>query len=89
MICLPLQTPVIRGGPKLRHSRTPVSIHTLRRSGRIAARPRAVNSTKQAQIILMRKLELDVDAATVDSEIEHKFKAAFQGPMSASKQQVL
>jgi hypothetical protein len=33
MICLPLQTPVIRGGPKLRRSRTPVSIHTLRRSG--------------------------------------------------------
>jgi hypothetical protein len=33
----------------------------------------------------MRKLGLDVDAATVDLEIERKFKAAFQGPMSATK----
>jgi hypothetical protein len=89
MICLPLQTSVIRGGPKLRRSRMPVSIHTLRRSGRIAARPRAANSTRQAQIVLMRKLGLDVDTTTVDSEIERKFKAAFQGPMSANKQQAL
>jgi CheY-like chemotaxis protein len=37
----------------------------------------------------MRKLGLDIDAATVDSEIKHKFKAAFQGLMSASKQQAL
>jgi CheY-like chemotaxis protein len=37
----------------------------------------------------MRKLGFDVDAVTVDSEIERKFKATFQGPMSASKQQAL
>jgi hypothetical protein len=36
----------------------------------------------------MRKLGMDVDTATVDSEIEHKFEA-FSRPISARKQQVL
>jgi hypothetical protein len=48
MMCVPMQTPIICRGPRLRYSRMLVSIHTLRRSGRIAAKPRVANTTRQA-----------------------------------------
>ena len=86
-ICIPLQTPVIRGGPRLRRSRTPVSIHSIRRSGMLAAKPRAANSTKQAQSVLLKKLGVRVDEDAGDSEIQRNFKETFRGPMSSGKQQ--
>ena len=43
-ICIPLQTPIIRAGPKVRRSKTPRSGFTLRRNERIARKPRAANS---------------------------------------------
>jgi hypothetical protein len=76
-LCLPLQTLVIRGAPKLHKSRTPVSILTIRCSIRLAAKPREADSTKQAQSVLMQKLGVMVPSP--------KFKAVFQAPLSASK----
>jgi hypothetical protein len=89
MICKPMQTPIIRGPPRSRRAKTPVSIGSLRRSRRLAARPRAANSTRQAQIVLMKKLGMAVDATDADSDIDLKFRAAFSGPISARKQQAL
>jgi hypothetical protein len=66
-----------------------MSTHTLRHSGRITAKPRVANTTRQAQNVLMKKLGIDVDEDVVDSEIEPKFRATFQGPMSTNKQQAL
>ena len=86
-VCQRLQTPVLRGGPRLRRSRTPVSIHSIRRSGRLAAKPRAANSTKQAQSVLLKKLGVRVDEDAGDSEIQRNFKETFRGPMSSGKQQ--
>jgi hypothetical protein len=86
-----LQTPLIER-PRLRRSRTPVSIHSLQHSGCIAARPRAANTTRQAtrqaQNLLLRKLGIAIEEEAVDSEVESKFKAAFHH-MSAKKQQAL
>jgi hypothetical protein len=45
-LCLPLQTPLIRGPPRLRRPETPISVTLLRRSERIAAQPREADSTK-------------------------------------------
>jgi hypothetical protein len=77
LVCLPLQSPLIGEIPRLRRSRTPVSIHSLRRNGHIAAQPRAANSTRQAQNVLLKKLGIAVDEDAVDSAIESQFKAAF------------
>jgi hypothetical protein len=51
---LPFQTPLIRGPPRLCRPRTPTHITLLWRSDRIAAKPREVDSTKQAQCVLMQ-----------------------------------
>jgi hypothetical protein len=82
-VCIPLRTPLLRGGPRLRRSRTPVTVHSLRRSGRIAARPRAANATAQAQRILLKKLGMPVDEGEPDNDIERKF---ILGDMSTMKQ---
>jgi hypothetical protein len=87
LVCLPLQTPLIKR-PRLRRSRTPVSVHSLRRSGRIAARPRVANATRQAQNVLLKKLGIAVEEDAADLEIENKVKAAFHH-MSTRKQQAL
>lgn len=55
MVCAPMQTPILRGGPRTRRPRTPVTVASLRRSGRLANRPRVANSTRQAQNVLMKK----------------------------------
>lgn len=85
-ICLPLRIPVLRGGPCLHHSRTPVSIGSLRRSGRLVAKPRAANTTRQAQLVLSKKLGIAIKETAVDADIESKFKAAFRGDISEKKQ---
>lgn len=81
-ICQGLQTPVLRLRPRLRRSRTPASIHSIRCSGRLGAKPRAATST-----MLLKKLGIHVDADAVDSEIERKFKETLTGPMSDGKKQ--
>ena len=65
-LCLSLQTPIIRGPPRLRKSRTLVSLLSLRRSDRLAVRLREANSTKQAQCVLMHKLGVMVASPDVD-----------------------
>jgi len=85
-VCIPLQTPLVRRGPTLRRSRTLVSIHSLRRSGRIAARPRTPNATRQAQIVLLKKMGIHVDENAPDAEAEAKLKLAFRGDMTQRKQ---
>jgi hypothetical protein len=47
-VCIPLDSPIIRAGPRLRKSRTPASVLSLRRSSRLAVKPRAANATLQA-----------------------------------------
>lgn len=88
-VCIPLRTLVLRTKPRLRHSRTPVAIDSLRRSGRIAAKPRASNTTRQAQNVLLKKLGIAVEENAADAEIEAKFRGAFRGDLSANKKHVL
>ena len=47
-VCCPLVSPIIRAGPHLRRSKTPVLVHSLRRSGRLASKSRASNASSQA-----------------------------------------
>jgi len=87
MICVPLQSPLIRSRPRLRRSRTPISVGS---SGRLAAKPREANATRQAQIVLLKKLGVHVDTSAPDLYIKRKFKDTFRGGnMSANKQQAL
>ena len=88
-VCVPMHTPLIRAGPRPRRARTPVSIPSLRRSGRIAARLRAPNATVQAQLLLLKKLGVAVAEGEHASEVEKKIKLAFRGDMSTRKREAL
>jgi hypothetical protein len=66
-----------------------VSIRSLRRGERLAAKPREADSTKQDQCVLMQKLEVVASSSTVDFETVRKYKFTFQAPLSASKQEAL
>lgn len=88
-LCLPLRTPILRGGPRLRRSRTPISSTSLRRSGRLARKPRAANATRQAQLVLLKKLGISIEENAVDANIENKFKAAFRGNISENKKRAM
>lgn len=81
-LCVPLQTPLIRGPPRLRRTRTPAAAQSLRRSERIAAAPREADSTKQAQLVLMQKLGVAPPSHAVDAEVVREYKAAFRQPLS-------
>jgi hypothetical protein len=76
-LCLPLQTPLIRGPPRLRRPRTLVSVWSLRLSERLAAKPCEADFTKQAQCVLMQKLGVVVSSSNVDSETVCKYKSTF------------
>ena len=67
-ICIPLETPLIRK-QRLRRSRTPSTVISVRRSGRLAAKTKASNPTVQAQNVLKQKLGIaDMsDPAALDS----------------------
>jgi len=88
-LCLPLQTPLIPGPPGLCRPRTPVSVQSLWRSERLAAKPREADSTKQAQCVLMQKLGVVASSPNVDSETVRKYKSTFREPLSASTQEAL
>ena len=53
-LCIPLETPLI-SKPRLR-SRTPSTVLSVRRSGRLAAKAKASNPTIQAQNVPKQKL---------------------------------
>jgi len=71
--CIPLESPLIKGGQRFRRARTPASVQTLRRSGRLVARPQAVNATVQAQHLLLKKLGTPMLEDTTDADIDKKF----------------
>jgi len=68
-ICIPLQTPIICAGPKLRRSKTPKLGFTMRHNERIARKTRVTNSMLQAQNVLKQKLSIAVDYNDVDDGI--------------------
>jgi hypothetical protein len=88
-LCLPLQTPLIHGPPRLRRPRTPAPITLLRHSECIAAQPREADVTKQAQHVLMNKLGLEAPSSNVGSDTVHRYKAAFREPLSDSTHDAL
>jgi hypothetical protein len=88
-ICIPMHTPLIRAGPRLRRSRTPISIPSLRRSGIITTKPRAPNAIVQAQLVLLKKLGISVADNASEADLEKKIQLAFRGDMSSRKQEAL
>ena len=88
-VCIPLDSPVIRAGPRLRKSRTPATVLSIRRSSRLAAKPQAANATLQAQSVLMRKLGLAVNVTPADKEAYEKYLAIFAEPLTPSKLEAL
>ena len=89
-VCIPLDSPVIRAGPRLRKSRTLATVLSIRRSSHLAAKPRAAkpraaNATLQAQSVLMRKLGLAVNVPPADKEAYEKYLAIFAEPLTPSK----
>lgn len=88
-LCQPLQTPIVRGPPRLHRPKTPPSVLSLRRSDRLAAKPRDVDSTRQAQCVLMRKMGVVIASLGVDSEPVRKYKVTFQALLSVSKKEAL
>jgi hypothetical protein len=77
-----LETPLLEK-PQLRRSRMPVPADSLRRSERIAATPRAANATRQAQIVLLRKMGIEVEDELV---AERELKAFFRDTSTWSEQ---
>lgn len=88
-VCVPLQTPLVRSRPRIRRARTPVSVGSLRRSGRIAAQPRAANATAQAHRVLLKKLGVAVEEGEPDEDVVRRFKLTFNGDMTQRKQRAL
>jgi hypothetical protein len=88
-VCLPLQTPIIRGPPMLRRSRTPILVWSLRCSKRLSRKAAHPNSTEQAQCVLMQKLGVVANSPNVGSKTVRKYKATFQTPLSTSMQEAL
>lgn len=88
-LCLPLQTPVARGPPKLRRSRTPAKELSLRRSMRIAAAPREADSTRQVQLVLMHKLGVTPRSPGLDLETVRKYKNTFGQPLLEASHEAL
>ena len=84
-VCIPLDLPVIKAGPRLRKSRTPATVLSIRRRSRLAAKPWAANATLQAQSVLMRKLGLAVNVPPADKEAYEKYLAIFAEPLTPSK----
>jgi hypothetical protein len=88
-LCLPLQTPLIHGPPRLRRPRMPAPVTSLRHSERIAVQPCEADITKQAQRVLMNKLGLKASSSNVGSDTVHKYKAAFRELLSDSTHDAL
>lgn len=84
-LCVPLQMPLIKSRPRLRKFTFQSGSVSLRRSRRLAAKPKAANPTVQAQKVLMVKLGLASATPSVDSASFEKFDSIFAEPLSATK----
>jgi len=62
-----------------------IAMCSIRRSIRLAAKPRAANATLQAQSVLMRKLGLAVNVPPADKEAYEKYLAIFAEPLTSLK----
>ena len=87
-VCIPLET-TLTSKPRLRRSRTPSTVLSVRRSGRLTAKAKASNLTVQAQNVSMQKLGDANMAQSPDSWAVDRYKAIFAASMSASKQEAL
>ena len=88
-VCLPFRSPIIKERPRLRRAQTPVSGRTVRRSGRLAARPRTTNATAQAQRMLLKKLGVPVRDDAPEAKLEGLVNAVFRGDITARKRVAL
>ena len=87
-LCIPLETPLI-SKPMLRRSRTPSTVLSVCRSGRIAAKAKASNPTVQAQNVLKQKLGIADMAQSPEPAALDTIKAFFAEPLSPSKLEAL
>ena len=87
-VCIPLETPLIRK-PRLRRSKTPSTVMSVRRSGRLAAKTKASNLTIQAQNVLKQKLRIPNVALSLEPTALDSIKAFFAAPLLSSKQEAL
>ena len=79
------QTPMLQGRPTLMVARAQPSVGTPRRSTRLAAKPRALNPTLQAQQVLMVKLGLVNASEPIDVAETQKLESIFVEQLSESK----
>jgi hypothetical protein len=61
----------------------------LRRSSRIAAKPRTAYATRQALNLILKKFGEPVNEIAPDKEVEANFLRAFHGDMTSRKQRCL
>ena len=87
-VCIPLETPLI-SKPRVRRSRTPSTVLSVHRSGRIAAKAKASNPTIQAQNVPKQKLGIADMAYSPEPAALDSIKAFFAEPLSPSKQETL
>jgi hypothetical protein len=88
-VCVHLNTPIVRGGPRLRRSRTPASNGALRRSGRLAAKPRAPNPVVQAHRVLLMKMGVQVPDEASHEHLEGIIAETFRGGLTTRKKNAL
>jgi hypothetical protein len=79
VVRLLMRSPLIEAAPKLRRARKPVSVHSLRRSGRIAASSRAQNTTLQARRVLLKKLGIAVEENACRSTSKRRYRNSSPG----------
>ena len=81
-LCLPLQSPLLQGPPRLRKTKTPAPT-MLRRSARLARTTREPDCTVQARVVLLKKLGLQPPEQTsLGAETVTLCRKIFQNPLS-------
>jgi hypothetical protein len=88
-VCIPMESPLIKDGPRLCRPRTPATVLSIRCSTRQAAKPRAANATLQAQAVLMQNLGVAPKLPPTDMEAVHQYFSTFAGPLTPSKEEAL
>ena len=87
-LCIPLETPLIIM-LRLRRSRTPSTVLSVRQSGRLAAKAKASNPTVQAQNVLKQKLGIADMAQGPEPAALDSIKTFLAEPLSPSKMATL
>jgi len=67
----------------------PAAPSVLRRSGRLAAKPRAANATRLAQLLLLKKMGIRVDVKAPDADVKARFRALIRGDLPEKKKDML